>query len=55
MLKGFFDWFDPTMVDGCADTVAEVLGRNPNIPERRIEKVAAEVRRRAEILKRLVK
>lgn len=55
LFKGFFDWFDPTMVDGCADAVAEVLGRNPNIPERRIEKVAAEVRRRAEILKRLVK
>lgn len=54
LFEGFFGWFDQSMVEGYADEVACVLARNPNIPERRIEKVVSEVRRRQDELAHLV-
>lgn len=50
LFAGRFGWFEPGMVDGYGAVVADVLGRNPNIPEQRIARIVQEVDKRAETL-----
>ena len=55
LFEGYFDWFDPAMLDGCAEEVEAVLAQNPNIPERRIATVVNAVREKADTLKRIAR
>ena len=55
LFEGCFGWFDGAALDGFAESVAELLGRNPNIPERRIERVVGQVERNLEALQRLAR
>lgn len=43
LFKGRFDWYVPGMFDGFPEHVVQVLGSNPNIPERRVEAIAGAV------------
>lgn len=52
LFEGWYGWLKPSMLDGFADQVRELLVENPNIPERRIETIAREVQRRADVLAR---
>ena len=47
---GWFDWLDASALAGYPERVAEILGANPNIPERRIDTVARQVRKNVETL-----
>ncbi len=53
LFEGHFGWFDPACLDGFPECVAEILGRNPNIAERRIATVEKQVRKNADTLVRL--
>ena len=55
LFEGCFDWFDPACLEGYAPRVAEILGRNPNITERRIATVEKQVHKNAELLARLAR
>lgn len=53
LFEGCFGWFDAGALDGFAEQVADLLGRNPNIPERRIGLVVDQVERNLEALQRI--
>ena len=55
LFDGCFGWFDDAALDGFAGCVAELLGRNPNIPERRIGLVVDQVKRNLEALQRIAR
>ncbi len=55
LFEGHFGWFDPACLEGFPERVAEILGRNPNIAERRIATVERQVRKNAETLVRLAR
>lgn len=55
LFKGCFDWFDPSCLDGFPERVAEILGRNPNITERRIATVEKQVRKNVDLIARLAR
>jgi hypothetical protein len=55
LFAGHFEWFDAGMLDGFADAAAEILSRNQNIPEHRIEKIRARLTQNAQTLCHLVK
>ncbi|TJW10296.1 excisionase [Parvibacter caecicola] len=52
LFEGYYGWLDPAALEGFGDTVREILGKNPNIPERRIETVAAHAQQKADVLAR---
>lgn len=55
LFEGHFGWLDTTALEGYPERVAEILSKNPNITERRIETVANQVRKNVELLARLVR
>jgi hypothetical protein len=55
LFAGYYDWFAPSMLEGFADAAAEILSRNQNMPERRIEKIRKQIERNAEQLCMLAK
>lgn len=55
LFEGYFEWFDPACLDGYPERIAEILGRNPNISERRIEAVVKQVRKNVDLLVRLAR
>ncbi|NHM15964.1 excisionase [Eggerthellaceae bacterium zg-887] len=50
LFEGHFEWFSPSMLDGYPEQLADILSRNPNIPERRIRTVVEHVERKIEVL-----
>ena len=54
LFDGHFGWFDADALDGFAEQVGEILGANPNIPERRIGIVVDHVRENTELLARII-
>ena len=50
LFAGHFGWLDPSVLDGYPQRVGEILSRNPNITERRIQTVVAQVGRNIEQL-----
>lgn len=52
LFEGYYDWLDPSALGDFPDRVREILGENPNIPERRIEAIAREVQHKTEVLAR---
>ena len=55
LFDGYFDWFDPTMLDGYPEEVGAILSRNPNIPERRVATIVDAVRDKVELLARIAR
>lgn len=55
LFDGYFDWFDPTMLDGYPEEVGAILSQNPNIPERRVGTIVSAVRDKAELLTRIAR
>lgn len=55
LFEGYFGWFDASALADYPDTVRALLGRNPNIPERRVETIAREVEKKIELLDRLAR
>ena len=55
LFAGHFDWFDAAVFDGFAERVGEILGANPNIPQRRIDTVVRQVGKNVSQLERLVR
>lgn len=55
LFDGYFDWFDPAMLDGYPEEVGAILSRNPNIPERRVGTIVSAVRDKAELLTRIAR
>lgn len=52
---GYFDWLNMDALVDYPERVGEILGQNPNIPERRIEVVVKAVRKKIELLERIAK
>lgn len=50
LFEGYFGWLKPEMLEGYAEEVRAILAKNPNIPERRIDAIVAQVACRAETL-----
>ena len=55
LFKGHFGWLDPAALEGYPERVAEILGSNPNITERRVRTVADQVRKNVELLARIAR
>lgn len=55
LFDGHYGWFDEATLEGFPERVGEVLGANPNIPERRIQKVVAQVAERCRVLIRVAR
>ena len=55
LFEGHFSWFDPSALDGYPDQLADILAKNPNIPERRIDIIVREVRKKIDVLTRIAK
>jgi len=55
LFDGYFDWFDPAMLDGYPEEVGAILSQNPNIPERRVGTIVSAVRDKAELLTRIAR
>lgn len=55
LFKGHFEWLNLSALESFPDTVAEILSKNPNITERRIETVSRQVARNIERLSAIVK
>lgn len=53
LFAGHFDWFDAGMLEGYPEAVRDILAKNPNIPERRIETVTKAVAEKARVLGRI--
>lgn len=52
LFDGYFDWFDPVMLDGYPEEVGAILSQNPNIPERRVATIVDAVRSKVDLLTR---
>lgn len=52
LFEGHYGWLNPAALEDFGDTVREILGKNPNIPERRIETVAIHAQQKADVLAR---
>lgn len=52
LFEGYYGWLNSAMLEGYADQVREILLKNPNIPERRIETIVQHVQQKAEVLAR---
>ncbi len=50
LFEGYFDWLDIEAIADYPETVRAVLGCSPNIPERRIATIVAEVKKRIDVL-----
>lgn len=55
LFEGYFGWLDIEAVADYPETVRAVLGRSPNIPERRIAAIVAEVKKRIDALGRIAR
>ncbi|MCI2242898.1 hypothetical protein [Adlercreutzia faecimuris] len=55
LFDGYFGWFDAAALDGFPEAVASILGKNPNIPERRIGIIVDQVKRKIEVLDRIAR
>ena len=55
LFDGYFGWFDAAALDGFPEAVAAILGKNPNIPERRIGIIVDQVKRKIEVLDRIAR
>lgn len=55
LFEGYFDWFDANAISDYPECVREVLGKNPNIPEHRIETVVKAVSRKVALLERIAR
>ena len=55
LFKGHFDWFDGAALEGYPEAVRDILSKNPNITEQRIETVVAHVAANAKTLLMLAK
>lgn len=55
LFDGYFGWFDAAALDGFPEAVAGILGKNPNIPERRIGTIVDQVKRKIEVLDRIAR
>ena len=55
LFAGHFGWFDAQALDGFSEQVGEILSRNPNITERRIQTIVAHVEKNARDLSLLVR
>lgn len=55
LFEGYFGWLDPAAFEGYPQRVAEILGANPNISERRIETIAEHVRGKIDLLLRIAR
>lgn len=55
LFKGHFDWFDASVLEGYSERMEEILLKNPNIPERRVNIIVREVRKNIELLARLTR
>lgn len=55
LFKGHFGWFDASALEGYPERLAEILLKNPNIPERRVSVIVREVRKNIELLARLAR
>ena len=53
LFDGYFGWLDAAALDGFPEAVAAILGKNPNIPERRIGIIVDQVKRKIEVLDRI--
>ena len=53
LFDGYFDWLEPKMLEGYPERVAEILGVNPNIPERRIATISERVSRNIDLFLRI--
>ncbi len=51
LFEGRFGWFDGDSLEGYPEAVRDILAKNPNIPERRIETVMKAVAEKARVLK----
>ena len=55
LFDGYFDWFDPVMLDGYPEEVGAILSQNPNIPERRVATIVDAVRSKVDLLTRIAR
>ena len=55
LFDGYFGWFDAAALDGFPEAVADILGKNPNIPERRVATIVDQVRRKIAVLERIAR
>ena len=55
LFEGHFSWLDGAALEGYPDRVREILGKNPNITERRIETVVAHVAAKIDQLLRIAR
>lgn len=55
LFEGYYGGLDTSALADYPDTVRNVLGRNPNIPERRVETIAQQVEKKIELLKRIAR
>lgn len=55
LFEGHFDWLEIGALADYPEEVREILSRNPNMTERRIEAVASEVEKKIELLDRLTR
>lgn len=55
LFKGHLEWLNLSALEGFPEVVAEILSKNPNITERRIETVSRQVARNIEVLSVIVR
>lgn len=55
LFKGHLEWLNLSALEGFPEVVAEILSKNPNITERRIETVSRQVARNIETLSVIVR